>query len=190
MLLPTCYLIIGSELQRRQQQQQQQQKWWWELDAERATPTPCRSACGSGHDGSESFFFERQVREQERGRESSSSSSNPVFPDPWQGNIDLPQNDEEIINTAQVWGCVLLPSFMRYTRRDLCVGLREYAPEKREFPFLPFSGWFKPNISPSWECTLLLPFACYVLVSRANCTPSPPSTARHGYGGPNTTTIK
>lgn len=91
-----------------QHQQQQQQRLRRELEAEIPLPTSRRSGHGSDHADSEAFFLEEQGRQHERGRQSSSSSSSdPEFPDPWQGKFDLPQNDEEIVNTAQVWvmGC-------------------------------------------------------------------------------------
>eukprot|EP00752_Nemacystus_decipiens_P006897 g6195.t1 len=84
-----------------QLQRQQEQRRWSEERAEKAQPDLCRSANRRDLAGSDPFFFEKEQLPQQR--QSPSSSSDPDFPLPWQGNIDLPASDEETMNAAQTW---------------------------------------------------------------------------------------
>ncbi|CAM9515400.1 unnamed protein product [Ectocarpus sp. 6 AP-2014] len=79
----------------RQQQQQQQQQWqpWSGSNAEEVNATLCRSASGSNTSSEAVFEQQRQ----------SPFPPDPEFPLPWQGNIDLPEGDEETMNAAQTW---------------------------------------------------------------------------------------
>ena len=72
-------------------QQQRQRQRWSDVSSEITPPKLAGSANASGLAPSE--LLQRKI---------SSSSSDLDFPLPWQGNIDLPESDEETMNAAQV----------------------------------------------------------------------------------------
>ena len=103
-------VMLGRKPQLERQPEQRRS----EDNTEGTHPTLRSSAYRRGLGGSDSFSFEQQrllqqqqqqqqqLQQQQQQPHSPSSSFDPDFPLPWQGNIDLPTSDEETMNAAQV----------------------------------------------------------------------------------------